>query len=123
MMIPPAEIEKVITVEGIHVLRTSFAGAKHTRFGIGVGEGDERELKAVYEAFKSPWFNFDLSNVGVAMVIASASDIDESTVRKVVGDVSYRLPDSKVFYAGRSDQSLGDKLRVSLLLGQAGNQA
>ena len=123
MMIPPAEIEKVITVEDIHVLRTSFASAKHARFGIGVGEGDEKELKAVDEAFKSPWFDFDLSKVGVAMVIASASDVDESTVRKVVGDVSYRLPNAKVAYAGSSDQSLGDKLKVALLLGKVGNHA
>jgi len=56
MMIPPAEMEKVLTVEDIHDLRTSFAGAKQARFGMGVGEGDERELKAVNEAFASPWF-------------------------------------------------------------------
>lgn len=122
MMIPPVEMEKVVTVEDLHDLRTSFAGAKHARFGMGVGEGDERELKAVEGAFISPWFDFDLSKVGTAMVIVSASDINQSTIQKVVGDVSYRLPNAKVVYAGSSDQSLRDKLKVALLLGMTGNQ-
>lgn len=121
MMIIPDEMEKVVTVEDIPVLRAGFVNSKHARFGIGVGEGDERELRAVDEAFRSPWFDFDISKVGVALVIASTSDIDESTVRKVVGDVSYRLPNAKVIYGGRSDQSMGGKLKVALLLGQAGS--
>ncbi len=122
MMIIPDEMEKVITVEDIGVLRTGFANAKHARFGIGVGEGDERELRAVDDAFRSPWFDFDLSRVGVALVMVSTSTTDESTVRKVVGDVSYRLPNANVIYGGRSDQSLGDGLKVAVLLGQTASQ-
>lgn len=119
MMIPPGDMEKVLTVEDLHHVRNSFSGAKHARVGIGMGEGDERELKAVDEAFSSPWFNFDLSRVGVAMVIVSSSDITQSTVQKVIGDVSYRLPNAKLLYSGSADSSLQDRLRITLLVGVA----
>ncbi|MBM4237765.1 MAG: hypothetical protein FJ151_04695, partial [Euryarchaeota archaeon] len=42
MMIPPMEMERVLTVEDLHRVRTAFSSSRHTRLGVGAATGDGR---------------------------------------------------------------------------------
>lgn len=118
MMMPPEEIEKVVTVEDLPILRAMFLPGKHARLGIGAGKGESRELIAVQEAFASPWFDFDLGGVGAALVIVSCADPDQRMLDRILDDVALRVPNARIGCAGRTDPSLGDKVRVTVLLGR-----
>jgi cell division protein FtsZ len=117
MMAPVVELANALTVEDLVQIRSDFGACKLVRAGIGIGGGNDRELRAVEEAFTSPWFDFDLSTVKSALVIASSEDMDERLAEKIVKDVTYRIPNARVRYASREDRELGDKVRVVLLLG------
>lgn len=117
MMAPVIELANALTVEDLVQIRSDFGACKLVRAGIGIGGGIDRELRAVDEAFTSPWFDFDLTTVKSALVIVSASDMDEKLSEKIVKDVAYRIPNARVRYASRTDRELGDKVRVVLLLG------
>jgi cell division GTPase FtsZ len=98
-------------------VRSDFGGCKHVRAGIGIGSGLDRGLRAVEEAFASPWFDFDVRAARTALVIATARDMDEAQLQKVVRDVALRLPGVRLRYAGREDPDLGERMKVVLLLG------
>jgi hypothetical protein len=87
------------------------------RCGIGVCGGIDRELKAVAEAFTSPWFDFELTNVRTALVIVSADEVDGGMVEKIARDVAFRVPNARVRYTSREDKALGGKLKTVVLLG------
>ncbi len=117
MMAPVIELANSLTLDDLHVVRSDFASCKRIRVGIGISGGLDRELHAVEEAFTSPWFDFDLSQVKAALVIVSASYADEKMQEKISRDVSFRLPSARVRYSGRADPGLGEKVRVLVLLG------
>lgn len=117
MMAPVVELAGALTVEDLVQIRSDFGSCKHVRAGIGIAGGGDRELRAVEEAFSSPWFDFDLASVRSALVIAAAEVMDERLADKIAKDVSYRLPNARVRFASRTDPELGDKVRVVLLLG------
>ncbi len=117
MMAPVLELANALTMEDLLLVRSDFGACKHVRAGIGVSIGLERGLRAVEEAFTSPWFDFDVHTAKAALVIATASDMDDVLLQKVVKDVSLRLPNTKIRYAGRVDPAMGEKLKLVLLLG------
>jgi len=117
MMVPVLELANALTVEDLVQIRSDFSSCKHVRAGIGIGGGLDRELRAVEEAFSSPWFDFDLKNVKSALVIVSSEYMDDLLLNKIVKDVAYRIPNAKVKYNGRLDKEQGEKLRVVVLLG------
>jgi cell division protein FtsZ len=117
MMAPVMELANALTVEDLVQIRSDFGACKLVRAGIGIGGGIDRELRAVEEAFTSPWFDFDLKAVKSVLILASSDDMDEKLAEKIVKDVMYRIPNARVRYASRTDRELGDKVRVVLLLG------
>jgi cell division GTPase FtsZ len=71
----------------------------------------------VDEAFTSPWFDFDVSTARTALVIATAADMEDVQLQKIVQDVSLRLPSTRIRYAGRVDPAMGERMKLVLLLG------
>lgn len=117
MMAPVIEIASTLTVEDLVQVRSDFLSCKHVRCGIGVCAGIDRELKAVAEAFTSPWFDFELTNVRTALVIVSADEVDGGMVEKIARDVAFRVPNARVRYTSREDKALGGRLKTVVLLG------
>jgi len=117
MMAPVMELANALTMEDLLQVRSDFGGCKHVRAGVGISSGLDRGLRAVEEAFTSPWFDFDVRTAKTALAIATASDMDDVQLQKVVRDVSLRLPNTRIRYAGRTDPSLGERLKLVLLLG------
>ena len=62
MMAPVIELANALTMEDLLQVRSDFGACKHVRAGIGISSGLDRELRAVDEAFTSPWFDFDVSD-------------------------------------------------------------
>jgi cell division protein FtsZ len=117
MMAPVIELASTLTIEDLAQVRSDFSSCKHVRCGIGVCGGMDRELKAVSEAFTSPWFDFELANVRTALVIVSADEVDGGMVDKIAKDVAFRVPNAKVRYTSREDKALVGKLKTVVLLG------
>ena len=117
MMAPVVELASALTVEDLVQVRSDFASCKHVRCGIGICGGMDRELKAVSEAFTSPWFDFDLASVKAALVIVSSDDIDGGMADKMAKDVAFRVPNARVRYATRVDEGLSGKVKAVVLLG------
>ena len=117
MMAPVLELANALTMEDLLQVRSDFGGCKHVRAGVGIASGLDRGLRAVDEAFTSPWFDFDVSTARTALVIATAADMDDVQLLKVVKDVSLRLPNTRIRYAGRVDTAMGERMKLVLLLG------
>ncbi|HUL40183.1 MAG TPA: hypothetical protein VLU38_07825 [Methanomassiliicoccales archaeon] len=117
MMAPVLELASALTIEDLLLVRSDFGGCKHVRAGIGIAAGLDRGLRAVEEAFTSPWFDFPIETARTALIIATASDMEDVQLQKMVKDVSLRLPNTRVRYAGRVDPSMGEKLKLVILLG------
>lgn len=117
MMAPVLELANALTVEDLLQVRSDFGGCKHVRAGVGIASGLDRGLRAVEEAFTSPWFDFDIRTARTALVIVTARDIDDQQLQKVVRDVSLRLPNTRIRFAGRTDLAMEERMKVVLLLG------
>ncbi len=117
MMVPAMELGEVLTVGDLPLLRSDFLNANYVRLGVGTGRGDQREVMAVEEAFSSPWFDFALDKVSAAVVVISTDDPDDFAEKKILRDVSNRLPSAKIRHAIRRDSSLTGKVRTTVLLG------
>jgi len=117
MMAPVLELANALTVEDLLQVRSDFGPCKHVRAGVGIASGLDRGLRATDEAFTSPWFDFDVRTAKTALMIATASDMDDTQLQKVVRDASLRLPNTRIRFAGRTDPCLGERMKVVLLLG------
>ena len=117
MIAPVLDLARTLTLEDLANLRQVFSSCKRVRVGIGISGGLDRELRAAEEAFTSPWFDFDLGEVRAALMIVSASFADEAMQDRIAKDVSYRLPNARIRYAGRVEEELGERIRVLVLLG------
>ena len=117
MMAPVLELASALTLEDLGQVRSDFSSCKHIRAGIGISGELDRELRAVEEAFTSPWFDFELKDVKSALAVISASFTDEGLQAKIAQDIAYRVPNARVRFVGRLDPELGDRIRVLVLLG------
>ncbi|NLK25156.1 MAG: hypothetical protein GX307_01080 [Euryarchaeota archaeon] len=115
MTVPPQDLAGVLTRGDLKMLRAEIASGGHMRMGAGAGMGMQKERVAVSEAFSSPWFDFDLDNARLALVIISGRGVDQFSVEEVLGHVEARVPGAKIRYGVRSDPSL-ENLRVTILL-------
>lgn len=115
MTVPPQELAGVLTRNDLRVLKSELGAGRHMRMGAGAGLGLQRESVAVSEAFDSPWFDFDLSGTTVALVVVSGREVDEYSLRDILGHVQARVPNAMVRYGVRSDPAAED-LRVTVLL-------
>jgi cell division protein FtsZ len=97
-------------------LRRTIGGASAGSFGLGMGRGDERVERCVSEAFSSPWFSFDMFQVQCAIAVYSSADPWDREMERVVSLVGSRLPSASLVFGSYADPSLGDRIRLSLVL-------
>ncbi len=116
MMIPLLELSQVLSVDDLVGLRVDLVSAKHLRFGMGIGHQRGDVVSAVEDAFTSPWFDFDLSKVGLAIMVLSMMDPDMASMSTAIKEVRGKVPNAKIRYALRTDPGLGNKVRLMLLL-------
>ena len=115
MKVPARELAGVLTKDDLRGLRSEVGSSMHMRMGAGAGVGMQREAVAVSEAFGSPWFDFDLKGSTIAVVTISGREVDEFSVRDILGHVRARVPNASILYGVRSDDA-ADDLRVTVLL-------
>jgi cell division protein FtsZ len=118
MLIPAMELASVLTRDDITALRADLERCKHMRFGMGQGSGIRREELAVADAFTSPWLDFPIEETALAIVVITGAEVDSFAVKAVMDRLTPRMPNARIRYATKTDYSLGDHLRVLLLLGR-----
>jgi len=115
MLRPVMDICATASRSDISLLRSAVGGFRHGRFGLGLARGDERIVKVANEALNSPWFDFDLAEVGAAIAIYSAADPWDKELDKILSAVETRLPSAQLLWGSYSDPALGDRIRLSLV--------
>lgn len=98
------------------VLRKTVGDAVRGRLGLGIARGDERVIRVLDEALSSPWFDFGLEETEAAIVIYSAADPWDRELGEIVESLHARFGDARMIHGSYSDGSLGDKIRLSLVL-------
>ncbi|HID71675.1 MAG TPA: hypothetical protein EYP29_02895, partial [Thermoplasmata archaeon] len=88
---------------------------------IGIGEGNSSEnkaLEAVNEALKSPLLDVDISNAKGALInVAGGPKMTMSEAEMVLEEVHGRIsPTAEIIWGARIDESLGDAIRVMLVV-------
>lgn len=117
MMFPATELAQVITRDDLTALREDLSHVKCLRLGIGEGAGVRGEELAVADAFTSPWFDLPPEKVNFALAVLSGAEMDQYATRAMLDRLLPRIPNAKVRYATRADPSMGDRVRLMLLLG------
>lgn len=100
-------------------LRETVGGAVRGRLGLGIARGDERVVRVVDEALSSPWFDFGLEQTEAALVIYSAADPWDREFGEIVEILHAKLGDVRMIHGSYSDGTLGDKIRLSVVLCRA----
>jgi len=116
MLRPVIDLTSVMSKIDIGVLKLALGDSNYGRFGLGLGRGDERVERAVDEALGSPWFDFSLSEVKVAVVVYSSSDPWDKEMERALAMIEARLPSARILSGSYRDNTLKDRIRVSLLL-------
>lgn len=116
MMRPVIDLCATMSRNDISVLRTVVGDATYARFGLGMARGDDRVEKVVSEALSSPWFDFDLKDVAACIAVYSASDPWDKEIGMILGRLEERLPTAHMLWGSYSDEKLGERIRLSLLL-------
>lgn len=96
--------------------REVLGGSSYGRFGLGLARGDDRIERAVNDALTSPWFDFELKEAKAAVIVYSASDPWDVEEARIVTKLGCALPNANLIHGSYSDPSLGDRIRVSMIL-------
>jgi cell division GTPase FtsZ len=113
---PILDLANSMDRRGAQTLRKVVGDSHLCRFGLGMGRGDGRVEQTVDEAFSSPWFDFGLEDVDAAIVIYSAADPWEKEKSRLLELVQRRIDERPILHGAYRDESLKDKIRLSLLL-------
>jgi len=116
MLRPAMDISSIMSRQDIGAFRQVIGDATRARFGLGLARGDDRVHRAVQEALSSPWFDFDLKESTAAIAAYSASDPWDKEAEKILGSLKSVLPETAILWGQYSDQSLGERIRLSLIL-------
>jgi cell division protein FtsZ len=116
MVRPVIDLGYAISRKDVPHLMRLLKGSDIGRFGLGIGRGDDRVDRAVAEAVGSPWFDFQIADSSCAIAVYSSADPWDKELERIAGSLSERLPDSSLVLGSYADQTLGDKIRLSLLL-------
>ena len=116
MLSLPTDLCQCLTAEAIPLLKENL-GRRELRAGIGYGMGLEKERLAVEDALTSPWFPSAEFQPDTALMLVSLGKEDRTGLDDCIREVSGRLKVRKLLVASRADQSLGRRVKVSLLLG------
>jgi len=115
---PITDLSRVMIQPDVQMMRQIASGSDEFRLGVGLGRGINRDLAAIKEAFDSPWFDFDPISVQSAFLVVSSYPVDFKEVDATIRAVHSRISNAKLMFGSYEDPSLGDKLRVTLLLGR-----
>lgn len=113
---PMLDVAKVLDRRSLRTFRQIVGEARYARFGLGLGRGDERVMRAVDEAFSSPWFDFDTRGTAAAIAVYSAADPWDREQTRMIEQIQQRLGDANILCGSYPDENLGDRIRLSLLL-------
>ncbi len=116
MIRPVKDMCSTIGRSDLRTFTQATDGSEYGRFGLGLARGDERVDKVVAEAFSSPWFDYDVKAATAAIAIYSSTDPWEKEAEGIVTRLEERIPSAKLMWGSYSDPSLGDRIRVSLVL-------
>lgn len=113
---PVKDMCSVITKPDLPTFRQALEGSGYARFGLGLARGDERVEKVVSEAFSSPWFDYDVSSAASAIAVYSAADPWDREAGSILSRIEERLPSARLLWGSYVDPSLGERIRLSLVL-------
>lgn len=116
MMRPVMDICATMSRNDIGVFREVVGGSTYARFGLGLARGDERVQRVVDESLSSPWFDYDLKEATSAIAVFSSADPWDKEIDKVLSLLEARLPSVRILWGSYADSSLGERIRLSLLL-------
>lgn len=116
MMRPVIDLCSVMSRDDVALFRQIVGDSSYGRFGLGLARGDERVQRVVDEALSSPWFDYDLREAQAAIAIYSASDPWDKEAEKILAHLEERLPGLRVGWGLYQDSSLGERIRLSLVL-------
>jgi len=114
---PITDLSKVMVQTDIAMMRQISTRSDCFRLGVGLGRGPNRDLIAIKEAFGSPWFDFNIESTETAFLIISSYPLDQKEVNGIIKDVHAKIFNSKLMFGSYEDSSLGDRLRITLLIG------
>lgn len=116
MLRPVEDIAASMSRQDIATFSRVVGGATHGRFGLGLARGDERVDRVVTEAFSSPWFDLDPSRVPAAIAVYSSSDPWDKEADLISERLQSRLPSATILWGSYQDNSLADRIRLSVML-------
>jgi len=97
-------------------VRRLIGGSSAGRFGLGMARGDGRVERVVAEALSSPWFDFDMSEATCAVAVYSSSDPWDKELDGIVSLLQSRMSSSSFVVGSYGDPTLGDRIRLSVIL-------
>lgn len=116
MLSLPSDLCQCLTSESIPLLKENL-GRRELRAGIGYGMGLEKERLAVEDALTSPWFPSAEFQADTALMLVGQCQEGRICFDDCVNEMANRLKVRKLLVASHLDQSLGRRVKVSLLLG------
>jgi cell division protein FtsZ len=116
MIRPVRDMCSTICRSDLRTFAQAVDGSGYSRFGLGLARGDERVDKVVAEAFSSPWFDYDVKGTTAAIAIYSAADPWDREAEGIITRVEEGVPSSKLLWGSYPDPSLGERIRLSLVL-------
>lgn len=115
---PVMDISRVMAESDVSMMRQISQRSGLFKLGVGLGRGAMRDVAAMKEALLSPWFEVIRDDVASAFLIISSYPIDQGEVHGIVRDIQSEFPNARLMYGDYEDPLLGDKLRVTLLIGK-----
>lgn len=116
MLRPALDISSVVSRMDIASFRQILGDSTRARFGLGLARGDDRVQKVVQEAISSPWFDFELKESTAAIAVYSASDPWDKEAEGMLTALREALPETSILWGQYPDQTLGERIRLSLVL-------
>ena len=113
---PVIDLVAVAGRKDLRPFRRIIGSAVRARFGLGLVRGDDRARRAVDEALSSPWFDFELKSTESIIAVYSAADPWEKESEEMMGELRERTGGARMMAGSYADPTLGDKVRLSVLL-------
>ena len=117
MVRPLADLARSMTRADAATLRDFLRGVPRWRVGAGEGREKHRAFAAVEEAMTSPWLPADKDAIERAVAIGSSADLAEPVAKELIHELRLAVPRASILFGGYPDPALGDRMRLSLLVG------
>lgn len=115
---PVMDLSKVMADSDVSMIRQVAQRSSVFKLGVGLGRGAMRDVEAMKEALLSPWFDFSKEDVPSAFLVISSYPIDQGEINGIVRDIQKELTSARLMYGVYEDPTIGDKIRVTLLVGK-----